>query len=114
MKMKKIIYIFAVVVILTSINYAQDSTEVKSCCPSISDTVNCDSLSVEEVNKPKTPWNKICPVMGNPISDTAPTYYYDGKLWGFCCAGCDTKFAKNPDKYIKNLNEAGTKFRGKR
>jgi YHS domain-containing protein len=111
--MKKLIYILAVLVILTNINYAQDSTEVKACTPSIADSVNCDSLTVETV-KPTTPWNKICPVMGNPVSDTAPTYYYDGKLWGFCCAGCDEKFAKNPQKYIKNLNEAGTKFRGKR
>ena len=112
--MKKLLFILALLTVLSNINYAQDSTKVKSCHTTVADSVNCDSLSVEAVNKPKTPWNKICPVMGNPVEEDAPTYYYDGKLWGFCCAGCDSKFAKNPEKYIKNLNEAGTKFRGKR
>lgn len=59
-------------------------------------------------------WNKVCPVKGNPVEDDSPTVEYNGKLYGFCCPGCDTKFAKNPEKYAKNLNEDGTKFIGRK
>jgi YHS domain-containing protein len=59
-------------------------------------------------------WNKVCPVKGNPVEDDSPTVEYNGKLYGFCCPGCDTKFAKNPEKYSKNLSEDGTKFIGRK
>lgn len=59
-------------------------------------------------------WNKVCPVKGNPIEDDSPTVEYNGKIYGFCCPGCDTKFAKNPEKYAKNLSEDGTKFIGRK
>jgi YHS domain-containing protein len=59
-------------------------------------------------------WNKVCPVQGNAVEDDTPTVEYNGKLYGFCCPGCDTKFAKNPEKYSKNLNEDGTRFIGRK
>lgn len=59
-------------------------------------------------------WNKVCPVKGNPVEEDTPTIEYDGKLYGFCCPGCDTKFAKNPEKYAKNLNVDGTRFIGRK
>jgi YHS domain-containing protein len=71
-------------------------------------TAETEELIVQEI------WNKVCPVKGNPIEDDTPTVEYDGKLYGFCCPGCDTKFAKNPKKYSKNLSEDGTKFVGRK
>jgi len=62
----------------------------------------------------KTPWNKVCPVKGNPVEEDSPTVEYNGKVYGFCCPGCDTKFAKNPEKYSKNLSEDGTRFIGRK
>ncbi len=59
-------------------------------------------------------WNKVCPVKGNPIEANSPTVEYNGKVYAFCCPGCDTKFAKNPEKYAKNLSEDGKKFVGKK
>jgi len=59
-------------------------------------------------------WNKVCPVMGNKIDPDGPTVEYNGKLYGFCCPGCDAKFEKNPEKYSKNLSEDGKKFVGKK
>ena len=59
-------------------------------------------------------WNKVCPVKGNPIEEDTPTVEYDGKVYGFCCPGCDTKFANNPEKYAKNLSEDGTRFIGRK
>lgn len=58
-------------------------------------------------------WNKVCPVMGEEVDPEAPTTVYNGKVIGFCCPGCNKKFKKNPEKYMNNLSEDGTKFFGK-
>lgn len=58
------------------------------------------------------PWNKVCPVKGEEVDAEAPTFEYDGKVIGFCCPGCDSKFQKDPEKYLKNLNADGTDFIG--
>ncbi len=111
--MKTLIIIFGFLFTFNFTSFAQDSTKASSCHVEDSDTLKVENINNNSVKQQK-PWNKVCPVMGNPVDENAPTYFYDGKLWGFCCAGCDEKFAKNPEKYIKNLNEAGTRFKGKR
>ena len=55
-------------------------------------------------------WNKVCPVKGGEVDPEVSTIEYNGKNYGFCCPGCDSKFKKNPEKYSKNLNEDGTEF----
>lgn len=60
------------------------------------------------------PWNKVCPVKGGEVDPEVETVEYNGKAYGFCCPGCDSKFKKDPEKYSKNLNEDGTKFIGKK
>lgn len=35
------------------------------------------------------------------ISSASPKVEYKGKTYYFCCAGCDTKFAADPEKYLK-------------
>jgi YHS domain-containing protein len=62
----------------------------------------------------KNIWNKVCPVRGEEVDPDAPTVEYNGKIYGFCCPGCDAKFEKNPEKYSKNLSEDGKKFIGKK
>ena len=57
-------------------------------------------------------WNKVCPLTGEDVDPEAPTEVYNGKVIGFCCAGCDKKFKKDPEKYMKNLSEDGSKFLG--
>lgn len=57
-------------------------------------------------------WNKVCPIKGGEVDPESPTVLYDGKTIGFCCPGCDEKFKKNPEKYIKNLSEDGSTFVG--
>ena len=48
--------------------------------------------------------NSICPVMGGRIEkDTPYKVEYDGKVIGFCCAGCVEKFNDDPEKYIEEL-----------
>ncbi len=47
-----------------------------------------------------------CPVLGGNI--TKDVYAdYQGKRIYFCCKGCDEEFKKNPEKYLKKLDEQG-------
>ncbi len=47
---------------------------------------------------------KLCPVMGNKID---PKIYvdYNGRRIYFCCAMCPAEFKKDPEKYIKKVDE---------
>lgn len=113
--LKQFAIILSLVIFLSAFTLAQENpehqteettpiTEVKSIQPDDS-TIVASELEI---------WNKVCPVKGDPIDEDTPTVEYNGKLYGFCCPGCDTKFAKNPEKYAKNLNEDGTRFIGRK
>ncbi|MDD5108638.1 MAG: YHS domain-containing protein [Candidatus Omnitrophica bacterium] len=61
-----------------------------------------DTATKESVNV----GNKICPVSGEKIDEKLKvTYEYEGKVYNFCCSGCISEFKKDPDKYIKKVNE---------
>ena len=50
--------------------------------------------------------NKICPVSGEKIEEKVKaTYEYEGKIYNFCCAMCIDDFKKDPQKYIKKIEE---------
>lgn len=50
--------------------------------------------------------NKICPVSGEKIDEnTKATYEYQGKIYNFCCPMCIEEFKKDPEKYIKKVEE---------
>jgi len=50
--------------------------------------------------------NKICPISGEGIEEeTKATYEYEGKVYNFCCAMCIDAFKKDPQKYIKKVNQ---------
>ena len=52
--------------------------------------------------KPQT----VCPVLGGNV-DKKVYADYQGKRIYFCCTGCDAEFNKNPEKYMKKLEEQG-------
>jgi len=52
--------------------------------------------------KPQT----TCPVLGG-IVDKNVYADYQGKRIYFCCKGCDAEFNKDPEKYMKKLQEEG-------
>ena len=57
---------------------------------------------------------ELCPIMGNPIVEDSYADY-NGKRIYFCCPGCDAKFKEDPEKYIKQMEDAGvvlTKIEG--
>ena len=50
--------------------------------------------------------NKICPVSGEKIEEkTKVTYEHEGKIYNFCCPMCIDEFKKDPEKYIKKVEE---------
>ena len=113
--MKKYLFIVTMLVTFSGVNlFAQEKPDTSSHHEKESITQVKDSSMANESIKEAEPWNKVCPVMGNKINPKVGTVTYEGKAYGFCCAGCDAKFAKNPEKYSKNLNENGTRFIGKK
>jgi len=59
-------------------------------------------------------FNALCPVVGGTVSSKHPNILFKGKIYGFCCPGCDKKFFANPTMYVKNLSKDGKKFIGKK
>ena len=47
-----------------------------------------------------------CPVMGGQI-DKGIFFDYEGQRIYFCCSGCVETFKKDPEKYLKRLEEKG-------
>ncbi len=56
--------------------------------------------------------NKTCPVSGEEIGEESMkgqevTVEYKGKVYNLCCPMCKKDFNKDPEKYIKILQEKG-------
>ena len=47
-----------------------------------------------------------CPVLAGDINKQVYADY-KGKRIYFCCSGCDAEFKKDPEKYMKKLQEQG-------
>jgi len=105
--LKKTLFICAIIFSISLTGFAQEKQNDQK-----KDSVTKSEQQIQPVDK--TPWNKVCPVKGNQVESDSPTVEYNGKVYGFCCPGCDSKFAKNPEKYAKNLSEDGKKFVGKK
>jgi hypothetical protein len=54
--------------------------------------------------------NSTCPVSGHAVDSSAQTVSYKGKNVGFCCDGCQSKWAKmtdvEKDAWMKKQMEA--------
>jgi YHS domain-containing protein len=115
--LKKILIIFTMLTIFCSLSIAQENPDEQNEVAqhdSVATTEEyTDSISAQNSAELQI-WNKVCPVMGNKVDPDGPTVEYNGKLYAFCCPGCDAKFEKNPEKYSKNLNEDGTRFIGRK
>jgi YHS domain-containing protein len=62
--------------------------------------------TTQAVSKAVDAGNKICPVSGEKIEEkTKATYEYEGKVYNFCCPACIDEFKKDPQKYIKKIEE---------
>lgn len=59
-----------------------------------------------------TAWAKPqenCPVTGSPINKSISTDY-NGKRIYFCCNACPAQFKKDPEKYIKKMEDEGVEL----
>jgi YHS domain-containing protein len=54
---------------------------------------------------------KTCIVSGDKLGEMGDPYVYEykGREIKFCCKGCVKDFNKEPDKYIKKIEEAEAK-----
>ena len=58
--------------------------------------------------KAASPTTEVCPVSGEALNgDTNITYEYKGKTYRFCCPDCAEEFKKDPEKYMKKIQEQG-------
>jgi len=61
---------------------------------------------MHEMHQPAADGQEVCPVSGEPVSkDTNITYTYKGTVYRFCCPACIEAFKKDPEKYIKQMEE---------
>lgn len=68
--------------------------------------MNNETVTGETTKKAEDVGNKICPVTGEKIDEkTKATYEYQGKIYNFCCPVCIDEFKKDPEKYIKKIEE---------
>lgn len=64
----------------------------------------CFSLLSRDVVMAKE--QTICPLMGGQIDKKVYTDHKDKRVY-FCCAGCINSFKKDPEKYVKKMEEEG-------
>jgi YHS domain-containing protein len=58
--------------------------------------------AAEGQGKPQT----TCPVLGGNVDKQVYADYKGQRIY-FCCKGCDAEFRKDPEKYLKKLEEQG-------
>ena len=59
------------------------------------------SLLAAPAAKPVAATNTACPVLGGKVTATSKTVAVRGREYRVCCAGCDAKLLKDPDKYLE-------------
>jgi YHS domain-containing protein len=108
---KKILYGLTIALAFSFFSFAnaQDKESLKIN----SMKINKEEKKIDDEKAAAKPWNEVCPVKGNKVQEETVLVEYNGKHYGFCCPGCDTKFEKNPVKYSKNLSKDGKEYIGK-
>ena len=54
----------------------------------------------------ETKTQTVCPVLAGNV-DKKVYVDYQGKRIYFCCKGCDAEFKKDPEKFLKKMQEEG-------
>ena len=104
--MKKVIFVLfvAVGIILSMQTF---STACETCgCSAAAKSEGHVQEKASEAKEVVFVDNKVCPVMGASIIKEHALYVeYKGKIYSFCCPGCIPEFKKDPEKYIKIIEE---------
>ena len=65
----------------------------------------CSTMGAHNKHEEKSQ-AKICPVSGQKSDEkTKVTYNYKGETYNFCCTICIDDFKKDPEKYIKKIEQ---------
>lgn len=72
--------------------------------------IKCSSKKNDSIEKSTKSQSK-CPVMGGAV-EIGKSKYVDvkGKRIYICCSGCEAPIKKDPDKFIKQLEDDGVKL----
>jgi|GEM_PF-1736759 len=94
--MKKIL---SLILLVVALGFAAETAKAPSAV-----TIN---PSKEQLAKAKPLNNTICPVSKEKIGDMgkAVPVIYKGQIINLCCNGCPADFAKDPEKYMKLVQE---------
>jgi YHS domain-containing protein len=83
---------------------------VYHCCPMCSKKLKSDpDKYFEQASKDSIIFKNIqtiCPVSGKELKEKKVFTDYNGRRVYFCCEGCIPKFNKEPQKYLKILNDS--------
>lgn len=91
-----------------------------SACKKAPETMQMEQGAMQQMHGMETPQgeapplpegvieagNKTCPVSGMAVNGV-DFVIYEGKRYGLCCADCREAFLKDPEAYIKKLQERG-------
>lgn len=98
------VFLLGVIAISVGVTYAQDNSGNNQTMQMPMDQQKQEAGA--GVSQPQEVGNKICPVSGDKINEkTKATYEYEGKVYNFCCSMCIDAFKKEPQKYIKKVEE---------
>ncbi|MCR9119230.1 MAG: hypothetical protein NXI22_20040 [bacterium] len=62
--------------------------------------VGCTQTSQTDIdsNPPVETVNTVCPIMGGEVAADGGSAEWDGKVVGFCCPGCESKWEELTDE----------------
>ena len=87
-----------------------EGKRVYFCCPACPETFRKDPAryikQMEDQGIALEKRQTLCPVMEAKINNRVYADY-KGKRVYFCCADCQKEFAKDPEKYIRKLEDQG-------
>jgi YHS domain-containing protein len=87
-----------------------DGKRIYMCCPGCAGKLKADPAKyikkLEDAGVTLTKIQTTCPVMGGKINKSQYVDH-DGKRIYMCCPGCAGKLKADPEKYIKQLEDAG-------
>jgi YHS domain-containing protein len=99
--------------VLAACNESENNTSEQAEAPA-EQMATLDSDADSAATSEGVAWNMYCPVSGGPVDPDVRTVSYDGKEWGFCCDGCDSKFEAEPAKFAANVSADGTEYFGEK
>lgn len=94
--------------IFGSLAFALDEYDQVASATLSTTNMNAVDDAVEEPSIPIEVGNKICPISKEKIGQHGMEPFqvkYQGKSYNLCCAMCLEDFNKDPEKYIKMLEE---------